>query len=108
MSPSTASLNLTWLNVDILEEKLLLIRQVLYIEAQGCHISGHILRRLLESHNHAGFIKLQRASHQKLNPKHRLTAAGATANDGCTAAWQTAAGNLVKPLNSGGCFPQRR
>ena len=90
-------LDLAALDVDVVHQQLVLLGQLVQVEAEGADVLGQLLGGLLEGHEDAGLAELGRAADEELHREQRLAAAGAAADERGAAARQPAAGDLVEP-----------
>src|SRR6185295_18591193 len=100
-------LDLAALHPHVVDGQLLPRLQRREVEAQGRHVGGQLLGRLLERHEDAVLAVLEGAADQELHGEERLAAAGAAADQRGAAARQPAAGELIQPPDAGWRLGQR-
>ena len=103
----TRLLDLAWLNMNVIDEKLFLVDKALEIPAQRYDIIHQFLSALLKGNKHPWFFILLRSAHQKLHGKQGLTTTGAAAHQGGTSFWQSSVCNFIKSLYPGWTFWKR-
>ena len=94
-------LDLAALDVDVVDQQLLLLGQIVQVEAERADVLGQLLGGLLEGHEDAGLAELGGAADEELHREQGLAAAGAAADERGPAARQAAAGDLVESLDAG-------
>ena len=78
------------------------------IDAHRGDVLGQVVRRLLKSDEHAGFIAVARAMDEELEREQCLAAAGAATEQGRAALRIASAGDLVEARYAGSDFGQWR
>jgi len=99
-------LDLTTIDLDVINDQLLLFDKFFQIKSQGGYILGQFVEVFLEGHKDTGLIILCSAIDQELDGEERLATTRAAGNQGRPAFGQTAAGDFVQTLDSGGGFRQ--
>ena len=94
--------------MDVVDHDFLAADEAREVETQRGDVGLEFLFRLLERHEHAGFVELRRAAHEKFGCQQRLAAAGATADERRASAGQSAARDLVESLDARGTLGQQR
>jgi Transposase domain (DUF772) len=92
--------------VDVIKNELFALNQLVQIVPERGEVLRKLLRAFFEGHEYPGFVILPRPLHQKFHAEERLAAS-------CTARYQrrpsfrqSAARNLIEPLDPGGTFRQ--
>ena len=75
-------LDLAPLDANVIQREFLLAHQFVQVEAQRTDVFRQFFGRLLEGHQYAGLVELRRSAYQELDAQHRLSAAGAAADQG--------------------------
>ena len=81
--------------------------QALQVEAERPGVLHEVVGGLLERHEDAGLVVLERAAHQEFHGEQRLAAARAAAHQGGPAARQSAIGDFVQTRDAGRGLGQR-
>ncbi len=101
-------LDLVALDVHVVDGDLLLLAQLVQVDAQRAQVLRQLLGVLLEHHEDARFAVVDGAMHQELGGQHRLAGAGGAADQGRTTERQAAFGDFVQALDAGARLGQRR
>src|ERR1035437_9820492 len=99
--------NLASRDGHVVQEQLLLRHQPVQVETQRSDIRGQVRDRLLERHEHAGFVVLCGAPNQELQSEQCLSGTGASTDQSGTPGWQPSPRDFVQTLDSGAYFRQR-
>ena len=96
-----AFLNLTGLDVDIVDQDFFAPDQAGQVETKRGDIGRQFLFRFLERHEYARFVEPHSAAHEKFRGQQCLAAARAATDQSGAPAWQTAIGNFIEALDTG-------
>ena len=99
-------LDLTALDVDVVEHEFLAPDQTRQIESERRDVALQLRGRLLESHEHARLAELRGAAHEKLRGEQRLAAPRAAADQRGPPARQSTARDFVETLDARGALGQ--
>ena len=91
---------------DVIDEQLLLLGQLVEVEAQRPDVRAQLVGCLLECDEHAGLTLVDRAADQEFHRQQRLATAGAAADEGGSTPREAAARDLIQPLDPGGGLGQ--
>ena len=94
-------LDLAPLDVNVIDHQLLLVDQVVEVEAEGPDVLGQLLAGLLERDENPGLVELGGPANQELHGEDGLAASGGTADERGPAPGQAAAGDLIEPGDAG-------
>ena len=94
-------LDLAPLDIDVIDRDFLLIAELFQIEPEGFDVLCQLLGGLFEGHEDARLVVVLRAVDEELHGKERLAGARASGDKRGPAFRQTAARDLVKPLDAG-------
>jgi hypothetical protein len=93
-------LDLAAFHAHVVDRELLRLDQLREVEAERRDVAGNLLGVLLERHEHAGFIEINGAVHQKGERQQRLAGSRPPADERRPAGRQPATRDLVEAVDS--------
>ena len=99
-------LDLAAFHAHVVDRELLRLDQLREVEPERRDVAGNLLGVLLERHEHAGFVEMDGAVHQKREGQQRLAGSRPAADERRPAFRQPAARDLVEATDAGRRFRQ--